>query len=467
MRATTKVVTGWLAAALAGGCQTLTVPDFNNPALEDLTESPTRQEVLTATQGLLIGARRGIGEFNRYVAVLGTLGRESYIFDASDTRFIDELLVGPLDPGGASFGGGGHWADRYRNIRMGNLVLNVLDQSGAQFFSPAEVEAIRGFVKTIQAHDLLLVLNTRWDFGAPINVDISAVGAPAPIADSGAVFGHILTLLDEAAGHLSNGGAAFPFRLTTGFSGFDTPATFRAFNRGLKARVLIYRREWAAALTALTESFVDTTSGFAGLAAGVYHSYGTAPGDVANGLVERRLVLPAHPSIGPDAQAGEQRLTRKTEQLATPVSAPDGSVTSDRLFTIYRSLDAPIPLLRNEELILLRAEANLQLGDLDDALDDINYVRRLSGGLPAIDAAIWSTIMTATERLDELLYNRRYSLIFEGGHRWLDARRYGRLADLPRSNPAFVRFEHFPFPEGECVARSPRPAQGCDRVPGF
>lgn len=458
----------WIAAVavvVLSGCETLTVPDFNNPGLDGLTENPTRENLITATQGLMIGAREGIGEFNRYVSVLGTLGRESYIFDASDTRFIDELLKGPLDPGGASFGGGGHWADRYTNIRMANLILDVLAQSGSEFFSDGELAGIRGFAGTMQAHDFLLVLNTRWDFGAPIDVGGDATGAPAAIADSAAVFNHILQLLDDGLNDLNASGSAFPFTLSGGFSGFDTPATFAEFNRALKARVLVYRREWNDALTALGASFIDTTTGFDGLATGVYHSYGTAPGDVSNGLVVRRLVLPAHPSIGPDAQAGDERLDRKTEVQADSLTAPDGSVKTDRLFTVYDRLDAPIPYIRNEELILLRAEANLQLGNLAEALDDINYIRRVSGGLPPIASATWNG-MTATERIDELLYNRRYSLLYEG-HRWIDARRYDRLDQLPRSNPNFVRFSHFPFPEGECVARPARPAQGCDRVVGF
>jgi hypothetical protein len=460
-----------------GGCETLTVPDFNNPGIDQLTGNPTRSGIQTAAQGLMIGARRGIGGFNRYVSALGVLGRESYIFDPSDPRFVTEILQGPLDPAGASFGGGGHWADRYRNIRNANILLEVMDSVAVRVaandptapLSAEEIEAIRGFAKTLQAHDLLLVVNTRDDFGAPIDVGGSPTGDPAPIVDTTAVYDRILQLLDDAATHLGNAGTEFPFSLSSGFTGFETPAEFITFNRALKARVLVYRREWSDALTALAASFLDDSpgQGLAGLNVGVYHAYGTGPGDEVNDLFGRRGVLPAHPSIATDAQAGDARLTRKTVTVSPPVEdIANLGVSSDLLFTVYSGLSAKIPFIRNEELLLLRAEANLQMGNLDAARTDINLVRTISGGLAAIDQNTWENVMTAAEREDELLYNRRYSLLFEGGHRWIDLRRYGRLDELPVDHASFRRFRQLPIPEAECAPRTPRPT-GCTQIAGF
>ena len=53
-------------------------------------------------------------------------------------------------------------------------------------------------------------------------------------------------------------------------------------------------------------------------------------------------------------------------------------------------------------------------------------VRTTSGNLPAL-----GDLGTPEEALDELLYNKLYSLVFEGAHRWIDARHYGRLDSLP------------------------------------
>jgi hypothetical protein len=137
-------------------------------------------------------------------------------------------------------------------------------------------------------------------------------------------------------------------------------------------------------------------------------------------------------------------------------------IGSDLAFTLYDSPSASIPIIRNEELILLRAEANIGLGNLSDAIADLNLVRTSSGGLPP-----YSGPVTAEALLDELLYNRRYSLLWEGGHRWIDLRRYGRLSELPLDLPLHRRFEKMPFPGDDCAAYSPRPAAGCTPEAGF
>jgi len=119
------------------------------------------------------------------------------------------------------------------------------------------------------------------------------------------------------------------------------------------------------------------------------------------------------------------------------------------------------PIIRNEELILLRAEANLGLNQDAAALTDINLIRASAGGLDPIAGPAWAGLSDA-EQLDELLYNKRYSLLFEGGHRWIDMRRYGRLDQLPLDVSTHTIHPRFPFPVFECDARAgDPPATGC------
>lgn len=458
-----------LAAVLTvGACNTLTVPDYNNPGLGELETDPNRVTVQLVAQGLMIGARATISARAGYISAMGILGRESYNFDPSDPRFLTGLLIGPLDGSSNAFGGA-HWVPRYANVRNANILLDLIDASGDEF-TGEEKEAMRGFAKTIQAHDFLLAVNTRDDFGAPIDVGGDATAPPAPIVSKAEVLAHIVSLLDEAADHLDAGGAAFPFQLSSGFAGFDTPAAFRMVTRALKARVQVYQEEWSDALTSLGESFLDDTpgQGVDGMNVGVYHAFSSAPGDVVNGIFDpSRLVIVAHPSIAADVQAGDERFTRKVVSIPEVDDQAQAGISTTWAYDIYDKLSAPIAIIRNEELLLLRAEANLRLGNPQLALDDINFVRDESGGLPAIDfAADWDT-RTADERIDELLYNRRYSLMFEG-HRWIDMRRYDRLTDLPiDAGTTFVRFSRFPFPVRECDARVPSPSQGCSQEVGF
>jgi hypothetical protein len=194
------------------------------------------------------------------------------------------------------------------------------------------------------------------------------------------------------------------------------------------------------------DSFLDPAGAFE---LGVYHSYSTNSGDQVNNLINPNIY--AHPSVTADIQAGDTRLAAKTMVVAEGGSA--AGLTSDVVFTLYTGPSSPVPIIRNEELILLRAEANLRLDDLDAARADLDIIR-LASGLAALP-----TTITAQELEDELLYNRRYSLLFEGGHRWIDLRRMGRLADLPLDVPSdpdqapHVINARYPIPAAECNAR--------------
>ncbi len=454
-----KAIPVLLVMVTMSACDTLVVPDFNNPSIEELTgEDASRVAVITAAQGLFVRARGGIAGRAGYVSEVGIIGRESYNFDAADPRFVTELLRDALDGGNGAFGGN-HWAGRYRGFREADNVLNAVDALAPM--DAGDKEGLRGIAKTFQALDLLLVINTRDDLGAVITVAEDPTGDPEPIVDQAAVFARITALLDEAQGHLT--GATFPSDLTlpTGFDGFDTAAEFLTFNRALKARVDVYMGNYSAALTSLSASFLDPAGD---MQLGVFYNYGTGSGDQVNNLFDpSNLIILAHPSIETDAQlqtdgvTPDQRFVDKTVSVATVTDQGGLGLSSDLAFNLYTSATAPVPIIRNEELILLRAEANLQLGNpanLVAASADLNILRG-AAGLANIDLST----MTATERIDELLYNRRYSLLFEG-HRWIDMRRYGRLNDL-LLDPSLRVHPRFPFPQSECNARVPAPSQGC------
>ena len=434
-------------------CGSLDIPDLNNPSLELLHDKPTPSAVKAAATGLLIGHRTGVANANGYVSMLGILGRESYNFDAADPRFITEMLGAPaLDPGSPMFGGN-FWISPYANIRNANLVLAALEKVSG--LTDQEREAIRGFAKTVQALDFLVVINTRDTYGAPIDVG-GAIDELAPIAGKDAVFTHIATLLDQAKTHLQGGGDDFPFPLSSGFDGFDTPATFLRFNRAVKARVDVYRGDFATALANLAESFLDPASS---LDLGVYVTYGTGSGDTVNGLISPNLF--AHPSIVTDAdlKPGGGVDNRVARKVKTVDSRTVQGLTSDKAFAHYPTNTTPVPLLRNEELILLRAEANIGLGTVANvaaAADDINLIRTTSGGLDArLD-------LDATNILDELLKQKRYSLLFEGGHRWVDLRRYGRLVACGAGDPPGRQCVPLDLPTHHIHGRFPIPVQETD-----
>jgi hypothetical protein len=439
------------AASLSLGACGLEVSDLNNPSINELLEDPTPSGVKAASTGLLIGSRAGKSAQNGYVAHLGILGRESYTFDAADPRFVTEMLSGAsLDPGSPAFGGN-FWAGPYANIRNANTVLAALDKVTG--LTDPEKEAIRGFAKTMQALDFLTIVSTRDTNGGPIDV-AGPFTTLAPIESKEKMLEHVSKLLDEGKGHLDAASESFPFPLSGGFSNFNKPATFKQFNRALKARSETYRKNWNEVLTALGESFLDPAKP---LSLAASYSYGSGSGDTTNGLTSPNLF--AHPAIITDAEVKPGCV----EDAADPFKCLDNRVkakikevnsrtyqglTSKYQFTLYTST-APVPIIRNEELLLLRAEANINLGTpaaLTAAQDDINLVRAQAGGLPPVE-------LVGENAVDVLLKERRYSLLFEGGHRWIDMRRYNQLSRLPKDQPTHTVHDKFPIPVTETDAR--------------
>jgi hypothetical protein len=445
-----------------GGCD-FNITDPNNPG--PIGNDPSPQEVASAAIGIILAARTDAADWNLDA---GIIGREAYRFDGSDPRFIGELLEGPLDPGGGAFGGD-HWFEQYAAIRTQNELLNVL--STASRLSAAEQSATRGFAETFQAYEYLMVLMGHRTDSIPVDVNRAITDPPAPFVSNDSAFRHVTNLLDSANAHLAAGGGAFPFALPPGFTGFATPATFQQFNRALKARVEVYRGSlgcgnpcYTAALTALGASFVDTTAAVP-LTRGVYFDYSTNPGDIPNPLFQNPLTGEnfAHPSVSDSMErktggfgadttnntVNDNRWVAKVikRQLG---SAGDPPLASRFGWIRYPRPDAQVPIIRNEELILLRAEANNALGNALQSANDINYIRVASGGLPAI-----GTLAAAAPaaRLDQLVRERRYSLLYEG-HRWFDMIRLGRLSVLPIDRPGVdVVHATLPVPLNEVLAR--------------
>jgi hypothetical protein len=446
-----------------GSCREVTVPHYSQPSVEGLISTPTVASVQAAIVGMLALHRsQAIGVEGHNMCALG---KECYWLTTTGTT--RDFITGPMEPSFQLSGLG--WGTTYLNVRQGAVILAAVNNVSG--FTAEGREGIRGVVKTLMAMELFLQVRIRDTVGIAIDVSADASAAPPPIVPKDEALARIATLLDEARLHLQAAGSSFApaFTLHSGFtrSGtFNTPATFLQFNRGVKARVEIHRAAWSAALTAIGESFIDLSSGSAAtLARGVYHVYGTA--ELTNGLFDAApTALYAHPSIvsGGQLRANGQPDLRVTQKTAAGVTRTLHGVLGTHRFTIYASNTAASPMLRNEELILMRAEARYHTGDVAGALSDINFIRVNSGGLAPL-----AGFANLTAFVDELLYNRTYSLLLERGHRWVDARRYGRLAALPKVNTA-IGEQTFPYvmlPQVECDARSPKPQPGCSKVTGM
>lgn len=456
------------AAAMAigtlAGCQSandLTLPNYNSPTVEGLSKDPGGLQL--AVTGILVSERNN---YNSYIRDVSIFGRESYFYFATDSRYVTDYLIGAGTPPSISPTGfaSGNWFGYFRNMRN---AVNVVSLAEASNLPAAQKAATRGFANTFRALDMYYALSLRDTLGIPVEI-LPNPNEQAPFVSRTVAYQRISAILDSAQADLTAAGAAgFPFTLHSGFAGFTTPATFIGFNRAIAARVLVMRGSldcgnacYTQALTALNGSFITAPGGAATVAAlntGVYNIYSSASGDALNGLstaADPNFV--AHASLVNDAQkktdgSPDDRATRKVAPLATPRSGnpANRSIPATYGVTAYASNTTPTPIIRNEELLLLRAEANFRLGNIPAALVDINTVRTVSGGLAPI----------ATLTLDDIIYARRYSLYIEG-FRWIDARRFGRLDTLPLDLPTHFVARVVPIPKAECDARDVKP-NGC------
>lgn len=452
----------YFAPFLFGACADLDIVNTNAPTAEELTGTPTRLVLERAARGIFAQTFTDVGTEIQFYAIYG---REGYNLLGNDPRETDEQIRGPQDPTGRN---SGIWLGPYSAIRTIHTYLAALPKAGG--LTDQERRAAAGFAKTFKAWHLYRVAIRTGEYGIPIDVDRPITAEPAPFVPFSEAMRTVSALLDEAYADLLAGGASFPFAMAPGYTGFSTPASFARFNRALAAKVLVHRATfnncqpcWAQAAAALDASFL-TVSGLPGsLANGVFFAYSTATGEPTNPISEPLSSdrLWVHPSILTGVQlrtdgSPDLRLTRKV--MAAGRSKTLEGLTGTHKPILYNSptspasanLGAPIPLINNEELILLRAEVRWHTGDRGGAIDDINLIRQHAGGLPPTGL----TPASPTDAfITELLYNRLYSLMWQQGTRWIDARRYNRLQTLPRDRPGDVVFSSMIVPAGECAAR--------------
>jgi hypothetical protein len=457
-----------LATALAAGaCDDIQVPDYNRSSIEDLVTNPNASLVNQASAGLYHNARRDAATRTRFA---GSLGREVYYLDPNEPRYASELVTGGIDP--SSFAGNHNYLNPYGTIAQGQIILTAVDKVLSSEYTNAQKSAVKGFVYTMMGNDMLIIAELRQH--GPDVVNANPLDPPAPMKTQAELYTKAAEYLDTAVPLLKAGGTAFPFPSPSGMDGFTTPnSTFLQYNRALRTRLDILRRQYAAARIHVDSSFITTPASptRATFNLGAYYTYGTGSGDISNALATGTQEV-AEPTLRTDAQlqpggARDERFLLKVDSAGSTITRY--GITSNLRYKMYRTSGSqftggnsgtasPIPIIRNEDLILMRAEAKWFTGDQAGAMADLNYVRTGSGKL----APILTTPANDEAFITLLLYERRYSIMYEGGYRWLDYRRFNRLStftNYPRTGD--VSPPYFPVPFTECLARG-----GAGSAPG-
>jgi hypothetical protein len=440
------------------------VPNPNAPTQESVLRNATRQQIRQLGVGVQSVIRDGVFSFRTWS---GSIGREVVYFAQTESRYYRELQGEiPLDAAGIMYG----WYTSFNQTRRRAEIL-LQSATNTAALSDAEKAAAVGFGKTVQAYVMLNALNMMGSNGIRTSFsDLSTEGdllKPGCFKNYAESLVYLKGLAEEGLTALGQAGSTeFPFPMVNGWGELGTIDGFKQFNRAIAARIALYQQDWNGLETALNASFMDLDGD---LNAGPSFLYSNVLGDETNpiwrSLDNNSSPLLVQADFVPDAEAGDQRVfgasmaengTARVRQRTTPTAPPDYPVMSHEV-QMYPTNISPVKFIRNEELILMYAEAKLQKDELAAAVTALDYIRT-ENGLAALATAKPAVIGNKNALIDELLHQRRYSLFMEG-HRWFDMRRYNKLNTLPLDKPTHSVFERFHIPRAEADWDSVNPCQ--------
>ena len=357
--------------------------DLNGPETLSISEGLSRPELPQVVSGILADMR---DRLHTQRDALSVVGRDYWRHQSSDPRWTGDLMTGTLDDN--AFYITTPYSARYAVVKECNLLLEGLDVT-TEAFTDAEKAAIRGFANTMKAYELFSVLTMLYQNGIRTEVaDPNNLGA---FESFDGALTSIIGLLDSAAADLATGGDVAPNTLGV---------SYLEFNRAITARAAAYQGNYPLVLSALTDSFMDLNGD---LNTGAYYQFSAGGADALNQLffalnstaANARI---AHPDFVNSAEAGDTRAD-KAVLRDSELNIADLTPGTHDVY-IYQSNVDPVGMIRNEELILLYAEANMA-SNPTEAETAINIIRT-AAGLPDVAAG------TVDE--DRLLYERRYSL---------------------------------------------------------
>lgn len=431
---------GGVVASLSG-CSFFEVEkleDPNFPTLASVLTNATKQQLDFLANGTFSDMRTNVDGIVWYHQITGIIGREVYVLATSDQRYVTEPL-GLATFDNNAFLSGRYFATYSSARRTARTLANAAAASSA-----VTVEQKNGYIglaKTAEAYAMLVLSDFQYDNG--LRVDVANELKPGKIQPYPVVLAAIKTLLNDGDAALAQAGTALPFTAPSGYgagiagASFGTVAGFRQFNRALAARLAVRSiapvsgnvpaaSAYADARAALTAAGTFFSNDALPLTAGPRFNYSATAGDAVNPLFQapnatNSVSQVAHPSFRADIRTGDTRIN-KVAARTTPLTRQ--GLTGKDDVVLYATQATPIPIIKREELILISAEANANTGALTTAIAEINKVGQ-AYGLPAYAPAS----PTVAGVMNEILYQRRYSLFFEG-QRWVDLRRLNRLTDI-------------------------------------
>jgi starch-binding outer membrane protein, SusD/RagB family len=454
-RATTTILSGALVLAL-GACKDSVVPYFTAPT--SVPASVTG--IQNAVTGLFSASRN---DQHYYLIYTSAMARDALVFLSFDPGFVTEL-GGTQPPSNSDYTSILVWNNEFTDAKQANEI--VAASAKVSSYTAAQVAAITGMMQTIKAMNFMMLAETRDTLGIPIYAVVS--GASSPPYCNKDVWQYIVALLDSGNANLNTAGAIpLPVVVPPGFSSVGHAAgpstvqgSFAAFNRALAAKAgLEYAYAIARTPSGGPSAPTPTSAGSPNVPAltradsamlasalynpaaiappvngpfpldpfGVYHTYSAQSGDLQNPLnVFYTEMAPMYDLVADVDTVNDLRWKNKFTPNAVALQEPPYNATGAPFsFVPSATPNGPEPIVRVEELALVRAEIQLGLGNLAAATTLINTVHQQAGGF----ATPLTIASTYTAVRDTLMKELRISTVLDGSADHLIAiRMYGLAA---------------------------------------
>lgn len=498
MRASVVPAAAGLLLGIAA-CNETTVPNYNAVAGLPHTGAALQSEVT----GALDAGRTDVGNFELF---MDGFARNSAYFTPTEQRFVlvstGSIAVNPGD----TFVGPVVWDFYYNGIFGIDSViasipnLKFVSSTGSAPLPAAQQEAMFGVMETVKALYYMYIIETRDTLGIPVN----GVGAKtlAPILCNRDVWAQIVAMLDSAADSLQLAPAAttFPVTLPPGFSLVSTNSgAFLGFTLALRGKARI---EYAYTtgrptdtLTAGSPNLAQLDSAITDIQAatpiyspslspadavaandlGVFHTFSTGSNDLPNPInTNAKAIYLLYDALA-DIDTTDNRFVAKYGDAGpgNGPTSPGFPIATTWHYVNNMSGTEPLPIIRNVELQLLLAEAQIATGQYGAAITVLNNLRHNVGGLPMETVAA-----DYIDARNFFLREQRVSLLTDGeGDRVMTLRDWNLVVArdttwVARNGPDYTAVQQrgtvvdyhtsiIPIPLGESDARSGNIAPVC------
>ncbi|HEY0019224.1 MAG TPA: RagB/SusD family nutrient uptake outer membrane protein [Longimicrobium sp.] len=349
------------------------------------------------------------------------------------------------------------WGAAYEGINRANNVVASLplleDQFDADEYAALEGEA--RFVRALNYFTLVkffggvpLITQPRWVVDQESNV---------PRNTAAETWQQIEADLTAAVGLLP----------TAGDGGRGDGRANREAAQALLARAHLYQGEWQQAYTLANDVILGGEYSLVGSYASAFDNEQTSealfeipftvtdPGSIAFWMFPRSLggrwgFAPAEDFLD-SFEAGDERFEVAYQEDPSGDEEHFGAKYTD----IATSAD-DVPVIRLAEVYLIRAEAAARLGNVAQALADVDVIRDRAGLDPVDADANENGTVSVNEALEAVLMERRHELFYEG-HWFFDLKRF---ADVPSAGAMLTELGLtgfrllFPVPQREIEANT-------------